>query len=196
MKKIISILLISMMVMSSIIPANAAKYVTGATVGTVISKTPNNVYFKDLIRFEEVATNTYGKQSRVVNATRYNGSATTWVVRLEVGTGEEKTTADYILNVAPYSRDLATNKIVSVPANGNISEGVAIYGPSWFYFGVFDDDSRHDICGFMVAERIRRYSAWGDLRFNGTNKRGITYTGSYTEPCSSNFLESHMEAVY
>lgn len=196
MKKFISILLIAMMVTSSIIPTSAAKYVTGATVGSVISKTPTNVYFKDLVRFEEVVTNTYGKQARVINATRYNGSATTWVVRLEVGSGEEKTTADYILNVAPYSRDLATNKIVSVPANGSVEEGVAIYGPSWFYFGIFDDESRHDICGFMVAERIRRYSAWSDLRFNGTNKRGITYTGSYTEPCSSNFLESHMEAVY
>ena len=43
MKKIISILLISMMVMSSIIPANAATYTTGATVGTVVTKTPTNV---------------------------------------------------------------------------------------------------------------------------------------------------------
>lgn len=194
MKKIISVLLIVMMITSSIMPVSAATYTTGAVVGTVVSKTPTNIFYKDLVRFEEVATNTYGKQSRIINATRYNGSATTWIVRLEVGTGEEKTTSDYVLNVAPYSKDMATNQIVSVPANGKIEEGVAIYGPSWFYFGVFDN-TKHDLCGFMVAERIRRYSAWSDLRFNGTNKRGIAYTGSYTENSSSNFLESHMESV-
>lgn len=194
MKKIISVLLIVMMITSSIMPVSAATYTTGAIVGTVVSKTPTNVFYKDLIRFEEVATNTYGKQSRIINATRYNGSATTWIVRLEVGSGEDKTTADYVLNVTPYSKDLATNQIVSVPANGNIQEGVAMYGPSWFYFGIFDD-VKHDLCGFMVAERIRRYSAWGDLRFNGTNKRGITYTGSYPENSSSNFLEGHIESV-
>lgn len=194
MKKIISVLLIAMMITTSIVPVSAATYTTGAVVGTIVSKTPTNVFYKDLVRFEEVATNTYGKQSRIINATRYNGSATTWVVRLEIGTGAEKTTSDYVLNVAPYSKDMATNQIVSVPANGKIDEGVAIYGSSWFYFGVFDD-AKHDICGFIVAERIRRYSAWNDLRFNGTNKRGIVYTGSYTEPSSANFLESHMESV-
>ena len=194
MKKITSLLLVLVFVLSSIITTSAATYIEGAQVGTIVTKTPTNVFYKDLVRFEEVATDTNGKQAKIINATRYNGSSTTWIVRLEIGTGEEKTTADYVLNVAPYSKDIVTSQITSVPANGKVADGVAIYGPSWYYFGVFDD-AKHDLCGFMVAERIRRYAAWSDLRFSGTNKRGIAYTGSYTESSSANFLESHIETA-
>ena len=194
MKKILSLLFISIFTISSMVPSNAATYVQGAQVGTIVTKTPTNVFYKDLVRLEEVATDTNGKQARIVNATRYNGSNTTWVVRLEVGTGEDKTSADYVLNVVPYSKDVLTNQIVSVPANGKAADGVAIYGPSWYYFGVFDEGS-HNLCGFMLAERIKRFSAWKDLSFTGKNKRGIDYVGSYTEESKVNFLESHIEST-
>ena len=52
MKKIISVLLIVMMIASSIMPVSAATYTTGAVVGTVVSKTPTNISYKDLVRFE------------------------------------------------------------------------------------------------------------------------------------------------
>lgn len=195
MKKLLSLLLVSVFAVSSVINTSAATYVQGAQVGTIVTKTPTSIFYKDLVRFEEVATDTNGKQARIVNATRYNGSNTTWIVRLDVGTGEEKTSADYVLNVVPYSKDIVTNQITSVPANGKAADGVPIYGPSWYYFGVYDDTAQHNLCGFMLAERIHRFAAWKDLNFSGTNKRGISYTGSYTEESKVNFLESHIETV-
>ena len=194
MKKFIGLLFISIFTISSMVHTSAATYVQGAQVGTIVTKTPTNIFYKDLVRLEEVATDTNGKQARIVNATKYNGSNTTWIVRLEVGSGEEKTTADYVLNVVPYSRDVLSNQIVSVPANGKAADGVPMYGPSWYYFGVFDEES-HNLCGFMLAERIRRFSAWKDLNFTGKNKRGIDYVGSYTEESQANFLETHMEST-
>lgn len=195
MKKLLSLALVSTFVMLTAFNTSAATYVQGAQVGTVISKTPTNIFYKDLVRMEEVATDTNGKQARIVNATRYNGSSTTWIVRLDVGTGEEKTSADYVLNVVPYKKDTLTNQILEVPANGKAADGVPIYGPSWYYFGVYDDSANHNLCGFVVAERIHRFASWKDLNFSGTNKRGISYTGSYTEESKVNFLETHIETV-
>ena len=195
MKKLLSLVLCLTFIVSTVFNAFAATYVDGAQVGTVVSKTPTNLFYKDFVHLEEVASDVNGKQARIVNATRYNGSNTTWVVRLEITSAEGKTSADYVVNVVPYSRDLITNQVLSIPANGKAADGVPIYGSSWYYCGVYDDTTSHNICGFLLAERIHRFASWNDLNFTGTNKRGIEYSGSYKEECSSNFLESHIETT-
>ena len=170
-KKFLIVLSLSVtMVLLTVMSVNAATYTGGNIVGNVLTKTPTAISYADIARLAEVATEANGKQASIVNATRYNGSNTTWIVRLCYGNTYENA-ADYVLTVIPYSWDTVQGKVVSLPF-ANIEEGKTMYGPSWYYFGLFDDVS-HNICGFAIAERLRRWPAWDDMTFSGITKRNI-----------------------
>lgn len=190
MKKIISLVLALTFVCATVITTNAATFSQGATVGSITTKNPTSISYKDVSRLAEVATNVRGKQARVVNATKYNGSNTTWIVRLNFGEGGDQCAADFVLNVYPYSWDSKTQSVTSLPF-ASLEDGAAKYGPCWYYFGLFDD-ATHQSCGFAVAERIKRWPNWTDNTFSGVTYRGIGYTGSYAEGCDNAFIEKHI----
>ena len=188
-KKFLIVLSLSVtMVLLTVMSVNAATYTGGNIVGNVLTKTPTAISYADIARLAEVATEANGKQASIVNATRYNGSNTTWIVRLCYGNTYENA-ADYVLTVIPYSWDTVQGKVVSLPF-ANIEEGKTMYGPSWYYFGLFDDVS-HNICGFAIAERLRRWPAWDDMTFSGITKRNIGYSGTYSEKPRYSFIEEH-----
>lgn len=188
-KKFLIVLSLSItMVLLTVMSVNAATYTGGNIVGNVLTKTPTAISYADIARLAEVATEANGKQASIVNATRYNGSNTTWIVRLCYGNTYENA-ADYVLTVIPYSWDTVQGKVVSLPF-ANIEEGKTMYGPSWYYFGLFDDVS-HNICGFAIAERLRRWPAWDDMTFSGITKRNIGYSGTYSEQPRYSFIEEH-----
>lgn len=188
-KKFLIVLSLSVtMVLLTVMSVNAATYTGGNIVGNVLTKTPTAISYADIARLAEVATEANGKQASIVNATRYNGSNTTWIVRLCYGNTYENA-ADYVLTVIPYSWDTVQGKVVSLPF-ANIEEGKTMYGPSWYYFGLFDDVS-HNICGFAIAERLRRWPAWDDMTFSGITKRNIGYSGTYSEQPRYSFIEEH-----
>lgn len=176
------------MVLLTVMSANAASFTGGSIVGNVLTKTPTAISYADIARLAEVATEANGKQASIVNATKYNGSNTTWIVRLCYGNTYENA-ADYVLTVIPYSWDTVAGKVVSLPF-ANMEEGRAMYGPSWYYFGLFDDVT-HNICGFAIAERLRRWPAWDDMTFSGVTKRNIGYSGTYNEHPRYSFIEEH-----
>lgn len=190
-KRIISLVLALTFVFASVLSTNAASFSQGATVGTVTTKNPTSISYKDISRLAELATNVRGKQARIVNATRYNGSSTVWVVRLNFGEGGDQCAADFIINVYPYSWDSKTQSVTSLPF-ANVEEGTAKFGPCWYYFGLFDDVT-HQSCGFAIAERIKRWPNWTDMSFSGVTYRGVAYNGSYTEPNDQAFIEKHIQ---
>lgn len=187
-KFLIGLSLSMTMVLLTAMSANAATYTGGNVVGNVLTKTPTAISYADIARLAEVATETNGKQASIVNATKYNGSNTTWIVRLCYGNTYENA-ADYVLTVIPYSWDTVAGKVVSLPF-ANLEEGKAMYGSSWYYFGLFDDVT-HNICGFAIAERLRRWPAWDDMTFSGITKRNISYSGTYSENPRYSFIEEH-----
>ena len=188
-KRIISLVLAMSFVFASVLSTNAASFSQSGN-----AKTPTALTYKDVSRLVDVATHVRGKQHRIVNATKYNGSDTIWVVRLVSGSGMEQKQEDYVLNVYPYGRDPETQEVNTLPFK-NVEEGTKKFGPAWFYFGVFDDVS-HNSCGFVVAERIKRWPNWDDLSFSGPQpgnfSRGIYYTGSYKQESSDSFMEKHI----
>lgn len=186
MKKIIGIVSIVAMMLTMAFSANAAQYSLNGN-----AKAPTSISYKDISRLVEVASSVKGSQAKVVNAMRYNGSNTTWIVRLSYG-AEGANSEDFVLTTYPYVYDMEKKQVTSLPFK-NVEEGTQMFGPSWMYFGLFGDNDFNS-CGFCVAERIKRWPKWNDLSFNGTTKKGITYKGSYAEPCSSTFLEDHMPA--
>ena len=191
MKKfLISVLLIGAMLVSMLSSVNAANYTGGYIVNNIMTKSPTYISYEDIARLAEVATEATGKQATIVNATRFNGSDTTWIVRLAYGDSAYENAGDYVLTVFPYSWDTVAGQVVSLPFK-NKEEGTALYGSSWYYFGLFDDVT-HNICGFAVAERIKRWPRWDELSFSGVTYRKIGYPGSYTEPCSYQFIEEHI----
>ncbi len=190
-KALLSAILVNTLVLG--FSANAATFTGGNVVNNVITKVPTSITYEDLTRLESVATDATGKQAYIVNATKYNGSDSTWIVRLAFGNGTYENGADYVITLLPYSSDVNTQQVVSLPFK-DIAEGTEIYGTSWFYFGLFDNDT-HNICGYGLAERIKRWPRWDDLSFTGTSKRKNTYTGSYTEVCNSMFLADHIEKL-
>ena len=203
-KRIISLVLALTFVFASVLTTNAASFSQGATLGTITTKTPVAISYKDISRLAEIATNVRGKQARIVNATKYNGSNTTWIVRLNFGDDGNQCAGDFVVNVYPYSWDLATQRVAALPFEGEADKGgTAKFGPCWYYFGLFDDVS-HQICGFAVAERINRWPNWDDQRFDsaianqgtqfpGTTFRGVRYTGAYPEISSLSFVEDHIK---
>lgn len=186
MKRIVSLVLAASFVFASVFSVSAASYVQNGTV-----KTTTFISYKDLNRLTEVATTEKGKQCRIVNAQKYNGSDTTWIVRLSFA-GE---TADYAITCFPYGRDPKTQEITTLPFKSK-EEGNAWacngQKTSWFYFGLFDD-VMHNSCGFGIAERIKRWPEWNDLNFSGKTTRGVYYTGSYAEGSSEAFIENHIK---
>ena len=190
-KLFLGLLLTVSLVFTTISSSFAATYIGGNVVNNVLTKTPTNITLDDIARLTEIATEMTGKQASIVNAVRYNGSNTTWVVRLCFGNSYENA-ADYVLTVLPYSWDLTQAKVVSLPFK-TTEEGRNIYGPSWYYFGLFDDVS-HNICGFAIAERLRRWPSWADKTYSGTTKRGVTYSGTYEKEPSYSFIEDYLMA--
>lgn len=190
-KIIIGILLSVNLVIITISNSFAATFIGGNTVNNVLTKTPTYVTLDDIARLAEIATEVNGKQASIVNAVRYNNSNTTWIVRLCFGNSYENA-ADYVLTVLPYSWDIGASKVVSLPFKST-EEGREIYGSSWYYFGLFDDVS-HNICGFAIAERLRRWPAWADKTYSGTTKRGVEYSGIYTSDPSYSFIEDYVAA--
>lgn len=190
-KRIISLVLALTFVFATVLSTNAATFSQGAAVGTVTTKNPTSISYKDISRLAELATTVRGKQAKIVNATRYNGSNTTWVARLNFGDGGDQCAADFVLTVIPYSWDSVKLSVTSLPFS-NVEEGTAKFGPCWYYFGLFDD-ATHQSCGFAIAERIKRWPNWDDLTFSGVTYRGVSYTGSYTEGCDSAFIEKHIQ---
>lgn len=190
-KRIVSLVLALSFVFASVVTTNAAQYdVPGRVVGTVTTKTPTAISYKDVNRLAEVATTVRGKQARVVNATRYNGNNVVWIARLHFGEGGDQCAADFVLTTIPYSWDKATERVTSLPFK-DVAEGTNIYGPCWYYFGLFDDATNQS-CGFAIAERIKRWPDFNDLTFSGVTSRGVAYTGSYTSASSESFIEDHI----
>lgn len=187
-KKIVSLILSLTFVLSQVVSVCAATYVGGAANGVIMSKTPTAISLNDLKRFTTIASNSTGKQAKILNATRVNGSNTTWAMRICYDNYENA--ADYIVNVLPYSIDVTTGKVLSLPFN-TVEEGTKLYGKSWFYFVVYGDIDK-EICGYAIAERIRRFPNINDNTFSGRTLRNIQYNGVYEEANSFTFMEDHL----
>lgn len=185
LKKIIGIISVVALVMVSCMPIFAANYKQSGKV-----KTPTSISYKDLLRLQNAATATRGGTALIVNAAKYQNSDTVWMVRMQYSKDNETYLEDYVVGVHPYAYDEISKQVVSLPFT-SIEDGTAKYGPSWFYFGVLDDVS-HNLCGFAVAERVRRWPAWNDVSYSGTTYRGVPYVGSYPEGCSEAFMENHI----
>ena len=190
-KRVISLVLALTFVFASVFASNAATSNQGATVGSITTKNPTAISYKDISRLAELATTVRGKQAKIVNATKYNGSNTTWIVRLNFGDGGDQCAADFVITCLPYSWDSVKLQPTSLPF-GNVEEGTAMYGPCWYYFGLFDDVN-HNSCGFAIAERIKRWPDWDDLTFSGVTYRGVGYSGSYLEANDQAFIEKHIQ---
>lgn len=209
-KRIVSLVLALTFVLASVLSTNAASSTTNG-----LAKTPTNITLKDISRLAEKATAVTGQQARIVNATRYGNSSTTWIVRLAFGNGNDESACncagDFVLTTYPYQWDAVELKAKGLPFS-SYEEGTAMFGPCWYYFGVFDDKT-HQSCGYVVAERINRWPNWTDLRFDngplvttatgavdqignrgnrGTTARGMHYSGAYTEESSEAFIEKHI----
>lgn len=186
-KKIISYIVSALMVFSMAINVYAATHVDGNLNSPILVKTPTAISYGDLSRFRYVASKATGKTAKILNATRVNGSNTTWAMRICYDNYDNP--ADYIVTVLPYAIEKETGKDVSLPFN-TLEEGAKIYGKSYYYFVLYDNEDK-GICGYAVAERIRRFPNFHDNTFSGTTKRNISYSGVYEEPSSYNFMEEH-----
>ena len=187
-KKIISLFMVLTFILSLTISSNAA-YFSDSSNSITANRVPTSISYEDFRRLEEVATEVSGRSATVVNATQYFGSNLTWAVRLAFDS-EGRDCADYIVTVVPYTEVLETKQVTSLPFK-NVAEGTEMYGPNWYYFGLFDSDT-HVICGYGIAERVKRWPAMTDLSFSGTTARGVNYNGSYPSNCTFGFIESHI----
>lgn len=147
--------------------------------------------------------------AKIINAKRLD--ATHFVIRMEFGErGKDDTICeDFFITPASYTRDETDKADIQYYIGSDkvytANEMVKLYGPSCFYFGVFDDNT-HDICGFGIAERIKRWPEWSDLsykpdefcfkdsnifsRFTSfANSIGDNFT--YNEKSSQSFVEEH-----
>lgn len=192
MKKRILTLLAIVLIFTSFVNSYGAAYVESQNNGTIV-KTPTSFSYKDIIKIEEIATVANGKQVKVVNAIKYNNDNNVWIARLKFGTDENSEYADFLLTTLPYTKNIETNKVVSLPFN-TVEEGCKLYGAKWYYFGILDDKT-HNTCGYIVAQRIKRWSKPYDLTFTGKTKAGVIYTGAYTEDSNDEFLKLHIEVL-
>lgn len=154
-------------------------------------KIASNITYSDISRFAEVASVNRDKQARIVNAQEYKGSNNTWVVRLDFGDKQDRCEGDFIISFWPYACDKATKKVISLPFK-DLKDGTTLFGPCWYYFGIFDENT-HNLCGFAIAERIKRWPLWDDLTYFGRTYRGVYYDGNYNEPSNENFIENHIK---
>lgn len=184
-----SFVLAMTLVVATAISTNAATYNTN-TLGNVVTKTPTAITYKDLRGLVAVASKERGKQARIINAQKYNGSDTTWVARLYFGDEGDQCAADFAITTIPYSWDTVKLMVTSLPF-ADTAEGTKMYGPCWYYFGVFGTRD-HQSCGFGLAERIKRWPEWYDRTFSGVTHRGVGYTGSYAEESNVDFLENKL----
>ena len=158
----------------------------------------------------------------VVNAVKLTGpngvdslGNNKWIVRLKYdgynddNCFQEVCYADFVVSTLKYAWD-KINQSTKVPEGCPFSdeyEGTKMYGPCWYYYGLFDDNT-HNICGYALAERINRWAKSDDLRYDsasgnlvpgshnqflpaGMTHNGVQYTGSYLEPSADDFLETH-----
>lgn len=193
MKKLFKTLLTVMLMFTTLTITYGATYVESANAGITTTKTPTGFSYKDLIRLEEVATAANEKQVKVVNATKFNGNDNIWIARLKFGIDENTEYADFLLTTLPYTKELGTNKIISLPFK-TLEEGCNLYGAKWYYYGILDDKD-HNICGYIIAQRIKRFSKWDNLDYTGKTKDGTVYIGSYNEECNEEFIKLHTEVL-
>ena len=180
MKKLVSLFMAVLMVLTMSINAFAGTSVVTMENG-LKKRTPVSISYKDLKRITGVAQEVNGVEAVIVNAQPYNGDQTTWAIRMVLG----EHTNDYIVTCVPYVND--NGSIKSLPF-GSIDEGTAMFSPNWYYVACYDDTD-HNIMGYMIVSRIKRWSAWSDLTFNGSDRRNVNYAGTYTEPSSATFIE-------
>ena len=145
--------------------------------------------------------------AHIINAKALNSAGTEWAIRIQDGsesTGNKQNyNGDYYVSLRPYYWNNVTQEVVNAPSGADTQS----YGPSWFYCGLFEDGS-HNITGFAVAQRIKRWSGWNDLSFAGrkwnpqrdvlgvtdgwnVEQTGDLVSGYYTEPSSDTFLADH-----
>lgn len=195
------------------IAPNRSRVVDIKKDGTVIGQKtvyddlrPTAITYKDLRQLVKIVKKVYpNKDYKIINARPYNNDPSTWIVRLHCDFENSKDNfcqGDFVINVLDYHFDATSFKLTSLAdlygINGTMDLGspelksaCKLYGPCWYYFGLFDD-AYHDICGFGLAQRIKRWPTWDDLTFNGSTYDGKYYTGSYTEKSDMNFLENHI----
>ena len=158
---------------------------------------------------------------KIVNANRI--SATEWAIRLAFFDNSGKmvsnsATGDYYVSV-PNTNFLANNGVTGLGAagktnfqyvwkdgaaqgvpyrsNDNAADDSVYFGPAWAFVGVFGDDSEHNIGGFALAERIKRWPAWDDLTYTGVTEGVVkkTIAGMYPNPSAENFFELHVNDI-
>lgn len=127
----------------------------------------------------------------IINAKKLNQAGTEWVIRiydkyaekaLTEGTKDEELASypldqlqnyngDYYVSLRPYYWNNVKLEVENAP-NKNDNK---TYGPSWFYCGLFDDDT-HRITGYAVAQRIKRWPGMLDLDFTGKKWNSVSDT--------------------
>lgn len=154
----------------------------GATFTTDgVTKTPLTITTKDFDRLLQVVRNVSGEENvKIINLQMINN--TTYAVRIRRGQDQ---TNDYIITTIPYTYNAELQKVTSLPFK-NVEDGNKMYGKNWYYFGLISDVG-NEICGFGLAERIKRWSGWEDLQYTGITDSGKAYIGSYSLPCSEDF---------
>lgn len=161
----------------------------------------NVVGGKQLGKVESVPS---GTEVRIINAKQL--ASNEWVIRVDAD-GQQTFKGDYYV----FTREYVCNE-EGLPFNvPTLATDTAKYGPAWFYCGVFDDSGSHEIIGYAIAQRIKRWPMWEDLVYttgseheslqpNGTAqaaaaRRGISLpyiVGSYDGPSEKDWLANHL----
>ena len=161
----------------------------------------NVVGGKQLGKVESVPS---GTEVRIINAKQL--ASNEWVIRVDAD-GQQTFKGDYYV----FTREYVCNE-EGLPFNvPTLATDTAKYGPAWFYCGVFDDSGSHEIIGYAIAQRIKRWPMWEDLVYttgseheslqpNGTaqaaaSRRGISLpyiVGSYDGPSEKDWLANHL----
>ena len=208
-KSILGLCLTLVMVMSTAFGSFAGQWAptaTGAKRLTRVSLADINriVEVTDKVRgqnvpegYKSIKNADSGNKSRIINAQRL--SNTEWVIRLSYEDGDQ-CESDFYVSALDYSYDRESGKITSLPFDErNIQTGTELYGPCWYYVGVFADNDPNTVCGILLFQRIneRRWPLRTDLSYSGSTgklEKGTyhTVTGSYTQPCSDTFVEANL----
>ena len=115
----------------------------------------NVVGGKQLGKVESVPS---GTEVRIINAKQL--ASNEWVIRVDAD-GQQTFKGDYYV----FTREYVCNE-EGLPFNvPTLATDTAKYGPAWFYCGLFDDTGSHDIIGYAIAQRIKRWPMWEDLAY-------------------------------
>lgn len=171
-------------------------------------------------------------QATIVNAKQLGNLE--WIVRFKFGEGDAEGRGavyeDYRITTLGYYADNtnpADPKYYMVYPDGSkelvtsFDRTLVKYGKdlgpntkgSAYYFGLFDDLGNHDICGFGVATRLKRWPEWNDLSYSyqsetiefpensgkywvrgefiGCADSNKFVRGFYDQPSSTNYLAEH-----